>query len=145
MPNIAIKTAFPNAIYVAIKFCKIVWAGPYSLAGLVIGLAGLMTGGRGRMRAGALEFYGGATAYFVWHLPTGQNNLGITLGHVVLGQNSAGLLRASKHERIHVRQFEFWGPLMGPAYLLASVYLWTQGRDPYLENPFEVEAYRKAP
>lgn len=30
---------------------------------------------------------------------------------------------------------------MGPAYLLASLYLWLAGRRPYRNNPFEREAY----
>ena len=42
---------------------------------------------------------------------------------------------------VHVRQFERWGPLMGPAYLLSSLVLWLAGRRPYLDNPFEREAY----
>jgi hypothetical protein len=40
-----------------------------------------------------------------------------------------------------VRQYERWGPLFLPLYLGYSLVLWLQRRDPYLENPFEVEAY----
>ena len=42
---------------------------------------------------------------------------------------------------VHVRQFERWGPFMGPAYLLSSLYLWITGGRPYRDNPFEREAY----
>jgi hypothetical protein len=33
------------------------------------------------------------------------------------------------------------GPLMGPAYLLASLYAWLDGRRAYRDNRFEREAY----
>ncbi|MCA9193339.1 MAG: hypothetical protein KDB03_16320 [Planctomycetales bacterium] len=105
---------------------------------------GVLSGGAGRIRHGAIEFYGGFVAWFVRHLPTGRSTAGITLGHCILGQTSEGLVSVDKHERIHVRQFELWGPFMGPVYLLASAWLWIRGKDAYLENPFEVEAYRDA-
>ena len=125
-----------------IKLLKVLWASPYSLIGVLIGTLGLLTCGKGRLRDGALEFYGGATKFLVRKLPTGIHTIGFTLGHVVLGQDDEGLRSAGPHERVHVRQFELWGPLMGPAYLLASTWLWLRGRDAYLDNPFEVEAYR---
>lgn len=127
------------------KTCLIVWASPYSLVGLVIGGVGMLTGGSGRLRAGALEFYGGSTAWLVRHLPTGPYTLGMTLGHVIIGQTAVGLDICALHERVHVRQFERWGPLMGPAYLLASAWQWAIGRNAYRDNPFEVQAYREAP
>jgi hypothetical protein len=65
----------------------------------------------------------------------------MTLGHVVIGQDQASLVRTREHERVHVRQYERWGPLFLPAYLLSSFYLYWRGFDPYLDNPFEKEAY----
>ena len=50
---------------------------------------------------------------------------------------------AREHEMVHVRQYERWGPLFGPAYLLSSFALWITGRRPYLDNPFEKEASRE--
>jgi hypothetical protein len=47
------------------------------------------------------------------------------------------------HELVHVRQYERWGVLFIPAYLLCSLVLWLTGRDPYRDNPFEREAYAK--
>jgi hypothetical protein len=124
-----------------LKFLLILWASPYSLIGIVIGALGLLSGGHGRLRDGALEFYGGLTAWLVRHLPTGEFTLGMTLGHVIIGQTGAGLEVCSYHERVHVRQFERWGPLMGPAYFLASAWQWMHGRDAYRDNPFEKQAY----
>jgi hypothetical protein len=65
----------------------------------------------------------------------------MTLGHVVIGRDPVVLDRCRKHEWVHVRQYERWGPLFLPAYLLCSAWLWWHGRNPYLDNPFEVEAF----
>lgn len=69
----------------------------------------------------------------------------MTLGHVILGQSLADLEAARRHEWVHVRQYQRWGPLFLPAYLGCSLYLWWMGRDFYRDNPFEIEAYRQAP
>ena len=128
------------------KTFQVFWASPYTLLGLLIGVIGLCTGGRARIRDGAIEFHGGAAKWFVVHLlPHGQFTFAITLGHTILGQTSAALDIASAHERVHVRQYERWGPFLGPAYLLASLYLWLTGGRPYRDNPFEREAYDSDP
>jgi len=44
---------------------------------------------------------------------------------------------------VHVRQFERWGPLMGPAYLGCSLVLWLMRRRPYRDNPFERQAFEQ--
>lgn len=93
------------------------------------------------MRRGVVEFYGGGTRWFLRQLPGGEFVLALTLGHTILGQTAAALDVARDHEHVHVRQFERWGPLMGPAYLLASAAMWLIGRRPYRDNPFEREAY----
>lgn len=109
--------------------------------GLVIGGIGLCTGGHARVRGRAIEFYGGGTKLFVTHLPLGQFTLAFTLGHTILGQSEASLDISHDHEMVHVRQFERWGPFMGPAYLLSSAVLWLVGKRPYRDNPFERQAY----
>lgn len=123
------------------RYVAIFWASPYSAIGLVIGTIGLLTGGRMQRREGILEFHGGFTRWVVRHLPPGENTLAMTLGHTVIGQTKASLDIAHPHEMVHVRQFERWGFLMGPAYLGASVYVWLRGKRAYLDNPFEVEAF----
>ncbi|MFO0820547.1 MAG: hypothetical protein U1A77_21550 [Pirellulales bacterium] len=119
----------------------ILWASPYSLAGLLIGFVGVFTGGGVQRIGRTLEFHGGFTRWFVRHLPLGAATTAITLGHTILGQTAEGLARVREHEWVHVRQFERWGFLMGPAYLLASLVVWLQGRRAYRDNPFEREAY----
>ena len=127
-----------------LKLLRLIWAGPYSLLGLAVGGIGLLSGGRVRYCEGALEFYGGLTSWFVRQLPPGKRTVGFTLGHVILGQTASGLDGAREHERVHVRQFERWGPAMGPAYLLASAWVWAIGKDAYRDNPFEIEAYEES-
>ena len=105
----------------------------------------MISGGKAKFKDGALEFFEGGTKWFVRHLPLGESTIGFTLGHVILGQTEAGLEIAAEHERVHVRQFELWGPFMGPAYLLASAWIWCRGGDAYRDNPFEVQAYNEAP
>lgn len=109
---------------------------------MLAGIAGLATGGRVQRRAGAIEFYGGAVERLLRLVPVDPTAM--TLGHVILGRSAAALDAARGHELIHVRQYERWGPLFAPAYLLCSLLLWFMGRDAYRDNPFEREAYRKA-
>ena len=44
-----------------------------------------------------------------------------------------------------MRQAERWGPFFLPAYLVAGAVQLLQGRDPYRDNPFEVEARAAEP
>ena len=127
-----------------LTIAKMLWASPYTLVGLAIGALGLCTGGQARVRGRVVEFYGGAVSWFVRCLPGGQFVLAFTLGHTILGPTDASLDIARPHEMVHVRQFERWGPLMGPAYLLCSLVLWIARRRPYRDNPFEREAYGDA-
>jgi hypothetical protein len=123
-----------------LRILAILWASPYTLLGLVLGLIGLCTGGKCRIRGRAIEFYGGGVKWLITRLPHGQFTLALTLGHTILGQTDASLDVARTHEWVHVRQFEIWGPFMGPAYLLCSLVLWLAGRRPYRDNPFERQA-----
>jgi len=115
------------------------WASPWTAVGLLVGLVGLATGGRVRRRDGAIEFYGGAVARLLRLVPV--DPMAMTLGHVILGRTAAALDAARRHEQVHVRQYERWGPLFAPAYLLCSLVLWLRGRDAYRDNPFEREAF----
>ncbi len=120
-----------------------VWASPYTLLGLLVGTIGLCTRGRVRMRSNVVEFYGGGVKWLLQRFPGGQFPLAITLGHTILGQTDAALDISRDHELVHVRQYERWGPLMGPAYLGCSLVLWLMGRRAYHDNPFEREAYEQ--
>jgi hypothetical protein len=110
------------------------------------GTLGLATGGRVQRRGRVFEFYGGAIAWLLARTPgTECGAAAMTLGHVVLGRTESALDCCRVHELVHVRQYERWGPLFVPAYLLCSAFIWSRGGDGYRDNPFEREAYRLAP
>ncbi len=119
----------------------ILWASPWSLVGISFGLLGLCTGGRWQRRERVWEFHGGVLASLLRRIPIKGGAVAITLGHTILGRTPGDLDRARTHELVHVAQYERWGPVFVPAYLLSSLYLTLKGKDPYLDNPFEKEAY----
>ena len=123
------------------RLLAIIWALPYTLLGLFLGGIGLCTGGNVRIRGGVVEFYGGGVKWLLKRFPLVEGAMACTLGHTVFGQTDAALNISHDHEMVHVRQFERWGPLMGPAYLGCCLVLWLMRRRPYRDNPFEREAY----
>jgi hypothetical protein len=113
------------------------WAFPVTAVGLLLALAALVTGGRARPVSGVLEVHGGCAR---WLLRRG-GGAAMTVGHVILGRDATCLERSRGHDRVHVRQFEHWGPLLLPLYVLAGWVARRRGLDPHLDNPFEQEAY----
>ncbi len=131
----------PNLVETFITILAILWASPYTLVGLLLGFIGLCSGGQARIRGRVIEFYGGGVKWLLQQFFFGEGAMAFTLGHTVLGQTDAALDISRDHEMVHVRQFERWGPLMGPAYLGCSLVLWLMRRRPYRDNPFERQAY----
>jgi hypothetical protein len=119
----------------------ILWAGPWSLVGLLAGLIALSSGGNGRRVGRVLEFHGGWLDWALRWIPIGGGAAAMTLGHCVIARTQFDLDRCRRHELVHVAQYERWGPLFVPAYLACSGWMWLRGYDAYLDNPFEVEAY----
>lgn len=121
-----------------------VWASPGSLLGLMAAVLAYRQGGECRVVEGVLE----VTSPRVLNALSRRSAVcggiaAITLGHVVIGRDRVTLEETRRHERVHVRQYECWGPFFIPAYLACSAWLSMRGRHPYLDNPFEVEAYRE--
>lgn len=112
------------------------------MVGLILTPLAFAGGGGVQIIDGVLEAYGG------W-LPALLRRpfwvcgpiSAITFGHVVLGCDRPTLDRTRRHERVHVRQYEQWGFLFIPVYVLASLWIRIRGGNAYLDNPFEVEAY----
>jgi hypothetical protein len=119
------------------------WAAPYTVLGMLLGCVALLAGGWWRTRAGVIEFSGGQAGRLLARLPKPFSFCAMTLGHVVLGTDADTLDRVRGHEQVHVRQYERWGPLFLPAYLLSSLTQLLCGRRPYRDNRFEREAYAK--
>jgi hypothetical protein len=129
----------------AVSLGKRIWALPWTLCGLCIGLVALASGGHVRRHQGTLGFHGGGARMFLRVFPLVRGASAMALGHVVLGQTAADLDESYEHELVHVRQYERWGPLFVPAYLAASVWQKLNGRHPYWDNPFEREAFDATP
>lgn len=123
------------------KALLIFWVSPNSLIGVVVGTVSLLFGGKVQLRRGCAEYYGGLVTGILNRVPPGAKTSAMTLGHTILGSSPQVLDRVRDHEQVHVMQYEKWGPLFLPAYLGSSMVLWVRGRDPYLDNPFEIEAY----
>ena len=126
----------------ALQLLLFLWASPWTLVGLIAGLIALLTGGSAQRVGRVLEFNGGALSRLLTWVPIAGGAAAMTLGHVVIARTVGDLNRSREHELVHVAQYERWGPLFVPAYLACSAWLWVFGRDAYLDNPFEEEAYR---
>ena len=109
------------------------WAGPASLVGLVVVPLALATGG--------VEASGGLLAPLLSRGNPWFPIQAITFGHVVLGVSAEILDRCRAHERVHVRQYEKWGPLFPLLYLASSAAALGRGRGLYAGNAFEREAF----
>ena len=119
-----------------------VWVSPTSVAGLIVALLAAHRGGVAVVD-GVLEAYGPMLEWILSRLPPGGGITAITLGHVVLGRDAAALAATRAHERVHVGQYERWGPLFVPAYLLSGLLALVRGGHPYFDNHFEREAFRR--
>jgi len=126
------------------RFLRYLWAGPATLVGLVVAFA-LLRRGRAAVVDGVIEAHspllGRALRSFT---PLAGGAVAITLGHVVIGQNARVLDLTRAHERVHVRQYERWGPFFVPAYLLAGLFELLRGGHPYIDNYFERDARQAA-
>ncbi|GAC1406188.1 MAG: hypothetical protein NVSMB6_02020 [Burkholderiaceae bacterium] len=134
----------------------VVWALPLSLLGLIIAVPVLLAGGQVTIelasrtssagsRRGllpALLVRGRVGDFLLAHHPFGAMQ-GMAVGHVVIVHRDATLRRLLAHEMAHVAQAACWGVLFPFAYLSASAWAFSRGRDGYWDNVFEVAA-RKA-
>jgi hypothetical protein len=116
----------------ATRAAAYVWAAPLTAAGLLLGV---LSRTPPRLHDGVVRFddaRGLGGRMLRW-----RGFAAATLGHVIIAAGTPGdqLLR---HELVHVRQAERWGPLFVPAYLAGLV------RYGYRRNPFERAAYAAA-
>ena len=121
------------------RVVRYVWALPNTLIGLLF----VPAAARGGLQVidGVLEIHGPLLARLLRTLaPIPGGAAAITVGHIVLGRDRKSLDATRTHERVHVRQCERWGPAFIPAYMLAGIWAWLQGRGAYEGNCFEREA-----
>ena len=123
-----------------IQFLRYLWASPTTLLGLVVAFA-LLRRGRLALVDGVIEAHSPLLERALASLtPLARGADAMTLGHVVLGRNARVLELTRAHERVHVRQYQWWGPFFLPAYFLAGAWAFVCGGDPYFDNRFELEA-----
>jgi hypothetical protein len=123
------------------RILRYVWAAPATTVGLAVAAAAVCAGAKPRMVRGVIEVADGKLGTFMQFVPGVFRFEAITFGHVVLGRDHAALACLREHERVHVRQYERWGPFFFPLYAGSSLWQLLCGRDPYLHNAFEIEAY----
>jgi hypothetical protein len=117
------------------------WAFPNTLIGLLLVPFSLRRGGV-HLVDGVIEIHGPLVNWLLTRCtPLEDGASAMTIGHVVLGRDQELLNATRNHERVHVRQYERWGPLFIPAYFGASLFLWLTGGRAYQDNPFEREAF----
>jgi hypothetical protein len=119
---------------------RYIWAFPNTLIGLLFVPGALFRGGL-QIVDGVLEVHGAFISWMLRHvvlLPGGAS--AVTLGHVVLARDRQSLAVTRAHERVHVRQYELWGPAFIPAYVVASMCGLVTGAGVYYGNRFERQA-----
>jgi hypothetical protein len=107
------------------------WPAPWSLFGLLWATLMWLSGGQLRRVGPTIEASGGWLAALPWPM------VAITFGHVILARDAQVLALWRRHERVHVRQYERWGPAFVPAYLIESAWQALRGRHPWRDNRFE--------
>ena len=126
------------------RFLRYLWASPATFLGLVVAGA-LLRRGRIRVVDGVVEAHSAMLHNALTHCTLLAGGVdAMTLGHVVIGRNARALEISRAHERVHVRQYEVWGPFFIPAYFLAGLYALVTGGHPYFDNRFEREAVEQA-
>jgi hypothetical protein len=123
-----------------LRVAKVVWALPCSLVGLLLASVPLVLGGSAKVCGGALEVTYRKRLASCGKLALALPFRGIVFGHVILAVTQEELTRIGPHERVHVEQYERWGPVFFLAYPASSLWQLLRGRNPYWYNHFEVQA-----
>jgi len=132
------KINFIKTVGSCIRYC---WVLPVSCIGIVLLPFIILSGGAVKVAAGVIEAEGGILRFLLSRRRFFRIDA-LTIGHVIFGRNRDSLIRCRNHERVHVRQYERWGPLFPVLYLLSSAAAMVRGLHPYRDNRFEKEAFR---
>lgn len=124
-----------------VRVWRYLWSSPTTMLGLAVVLLACR---RARVSVvdGVIEAHGPGIAWALTHLTVLAGGASaLTLGHVVIGRDARAIRSTRVHERVHVRQYEQWGPLFLPAYLAASAWSLACGGHFYRDNWFERQAF----
>lgn len=135
------RTTFFAIAPAMLRLLRYAWAFPATAVGLLATVAALCAGATVCGVEGVLEVAGGRVGRLVSVIPSARRFVAITLGHVVIGIDHRTLACVRAHEHVHVRQYERWGALFFVLYIGSSLIQRFRGRDPYLNNRFEREAF----
>lgn len=119
---------------------KYIWTSPASAVGLCTALLAGAVGAKVKRVSGVLEVSLAPRSAMLCKAVACIPFAAITLGHVVIACSAQEQALHREHERVHVAQYELWGPLFLLAYPLESLFQWVRGRRAYLDNRFEVVA-----
>ncbi len=123
-----------------LKLARFVWALPCSAVGILLAAPLLLAGGSVMWSSGALEVTYRHRQSSCGRLARSLPFRGIAFGHVILAVTREELRVIARHERVHVQQYERWGPLFFLAYPASSIWALARGRSFYWDNHFELEA-----
>ena len=118
----------------------LLWASPCSAVGVVLAGIPLLAGGQAKWSSGALEVTYRESEASCGRLARKLPFRGIVFGHVILAVTRSELQSIGPYERVHVQQYERWGPLFFFAYGASSIWQFLRGRSAYWDNHFEVQA-----
>lgn len=122
------------------RVLRYLWASPATFLGLLVAVP-LLRRGHFACVDGVIEAHSPLLERALTSLtPLAGGADAMTLGHVVIGRDACALDATRAHERVHVRQYECWGPFFLPAYFLAGALALANGGDPYFDNHFERQA-----
>jgi len=127
-----------------LEVLRYIWAFPNTAIGLLFVPVVMVTHGRMQVVDGVLEVWGGCSSSGLRSFPVAGGAAAVTFGHVVFARDRRSLALTRRHERVHVRQCEIWGPAFMPAYLIAALWGLVAGEGAYRGNYFEREAVRHA-
>ncbi len=127
-----------------LSVAKAIWAAPCSAVGLLFASLPLALGGQAQWVHGTLEVTYRPSLAKCGKLAAALPFRGIVFGQVILAVTSEELQAIRAHERVHVRQYERWGPVFFLAYGLSSLWQMLRGRRPYWDNHFEIQARQQS-
>ena len=121
---------------------RYIWPSLYTLLGLTLFLIPIRGSRSVLIHRGTIGLFGPAIERLLVRAPILGGAAALTLGHTILARDRETFFSTWNHERVHVQQYQRWGLLFVPLYLGASCLLKFRNKDPYWDNPFEIEARR---
>ena len=105
------------------------WPSPYTLFGLLVYLIPIRGSRSLIVHRGTIGVFGPAVERLLVRAPVLGGAAAMTFGHAILARDKETFIETWNHERV-------------PMYLGVGLLLKLQRKDPYWDNPFEIEARR---